>query len=109
MGTQEDFLRVFVEPETASTLEEVEVDPIAMVDLVDTIFASEDGHAKALTFSELLEVMLDHRSSKIATVKDVTNFRKYVRARATHIDGSIEYLKDMEKRAKVDIDTQIAV
>merc|ERR1712048_903743 len=53
--------------------------------------------------------MLDHRSSKVATVKDVTNFRKYVRARASHINKSIEDLRDFEKKAKINIETQIVV
>merc|ERR1712176_1731682 len=55
------------------------------------------------------DVMLDHRNSKEATVKDVTNFRKYVRARASHINRSIEELRDFEKKAKINIETQIVV
>eukprot|EP00929_Paragymnodinium_shiwhaense_P053373 TRINITY_DN26706_c0_g3_i1.p1 TRINITY_DN26706_c0_g3~~TRINITY_DN26706_c0_g3_i1.p1 ORF type:complete len:599 (-),score=178.30 TRINITY_DN26706_c0_g3_i1:245-2041(-) len=106
--TKSDFLVIFEKAETAALLNEIEVDVLAMVDLVDTIFTSEDGTERVLDFPGLLEVMLDHRSSKMATVKDVVDMRKYCRARLDKLADQIKNIQTREVEGKLKLETQIA-
>jgi len=107
--TQDDFMIVFLQRETALVLADVDVDPFGLVDIVDTIFASDDGTQKMLSFNDLLTFMLDHRSSKEASVQDITDLRKYTRARATRLSDSLVALRAMEKDHRIKLQTQVAV
>lgn len=87
---KEKFLDILQEKEAASLLSEVGVDVFGVVDLIDTIFATEHGTDRVLSFGDLVEVMMDQRNSNTATVKDITALRKYVRGRIDRLECSME-------------------
>lgn len=88
--TKKDFLDILAHKDSAMFLDEEEINVFALVDLVDTIFASEDGQDKVLTFSDLVEILLDQRGNNEASVKDGTELRKYIRGRIDRAEKSLE-------------------
>jgi|EP00927_Polykrikos_kofoidii_P077160 hypothetical protein len=103
-----DFLEIFQARDTALLLNEIEVDVFALVDLVDTIFAKEDGTEKKMEFPDLIEVMMDHRSSKSATVKNVTEIRKYCHVRMDYIQAKINEIWAKEIEARIILEAYIS-
>eukprot|EP00929_Paragymnodinium_shiwhaense_P108048 TRINITY_DN7437_c1_g1_i1.p1 TRINITY_DN7437_c1_g1~~TRINITY_DN7437_c1_g1_i1.p1 ORF type:complete len:598 (+),score=184.32 TRINITY_DN7437_c1_g1_i1:87-1880(+) len=94
---QDKFMKLLELEATAQLLTEVEVDAVGLVDIVDTLFKEADGSPKILSFGDLVSVMLDQRSTNTATVKDLTNIRKFIRGRlealeeqSEDIQGSLE-------------------
>lgn len=83
-----DFLGILQDTEATQLLLEVGVDVFGLVDLIDTIFATETGADRILEFGDLIEVFMDQRTSNTATVKDVTDLRKYVRGRLDLIESN---------------------
>jgi len=70
-----------------SILYDVGVDVVYLVDVADTIFASDMGededhdaehHEKQLSFDDFVRVVLDLRGTKTSRVKDVVNLRKHI-------------------------------
>jgi len=84
--TKEEFVELLHNPDAAGALEEVQVDIYELVDVIDTLFAADDGTARILTFPDLVEIMMDHRDTKALTIKDVTDLRKYCRSRLDIIE-----------------------
>jgi len=86
--SKQDFIHMLKHEKAATAiLHDVGVDLVGLVDIADTIFASdvdedEDNngkhHEKHLTFDEFVAVVLDLRGSKTARVKDVVNLRKHI-------------------------------
>lgn len=74
--TKADFLGIFQKKETALLLEELEVDAVELVDIIDTIFMESSGVERHLEFNELLIVLMNHRNTKVASVKDVVDLRR---------------------------------
>merc|ERR1711988_1795332 len=79
MGSNEDltisyneFCEILRKPEGIQALEDVDVNPLGIVDFAE-LFFFEDGKEKALSFEEFMEVILDLRESNGATVKDMLN------------------------------------
>lgn len=107
--SKEKFMIIFQNPDTARLLTEVDVDVLALVDLVDTIFANEDGTEKSLTFGDLVEVMLDQRTTKTATVKDLTDMRKYVRSRMEDMQEKVDYVLKHKDSSMFRMQAQLSV
>lgn len=84
--TKEMFVKILTDPKSAMLLSEVDVDVLAIVDLVDTIFATETGEERVLSFGDLVVTMMDQRDTNTATVKDITDMRKYVRGRLDKLE-----------------------
>jgi len=78
---KKEFLSILQDPEATQLLTEAQVDVFGLVDLIDTVFATETGAERVCDFGDLIEVFLDQRTSNTATVKDITTLRKYVRGR----------------------------
>ncbi|CAK0848559.1 unnamed protein product, partial [Prorocentrum cordatum] len=72
----------------AKELKEVGVDPIALIDHADWIYRNKD----ALTFSELLSVVLGLRGRNDAKVQDLVQMRKFLHTEMQRIEGSLENL-----------------
>eukprot|EP00927_Polykrikos_kofoidii_P063227 TRINITY_DN58040_c0_g1_i1.p1 TRINITY_DN58040_c0_g1~~TRINITY_DN58040_c0_g1_i1.p1 ORF type:complete len:588 (-),score=162.39 TRINITY_DN58040_c0_g1_i1:120-1883(-) len=107
--SKEKFMVIFQKPDTARLLNEVDVDVLALVDLVDTIFANEDGTEKSLTFGDLVEVMLDQRTTNTATVKDLTDMRKYVRSRMDDMQDKIDEVLEHKEASMIRLKAQMSV
>lgn len=88
--TKEQFLVILQDVQAARLLTEVKVDVVGLVDLIDTIFATETGIDRELSFGDLVEVCMDQRTTNTATVKDVTDLRKYVRGRLDRMEQLTE-------------------
>lgn len=69
----EEFVNIIQNTEAIKVLDDVGVDPVCVVDFAE-LFFYEDGQPVELTFEGLMEMMLDLRSSNVATVKDMLNF-----------------------------------
>jgi hypothetical protein len=72
----------------AKDLKEVGVDPIALIDHADFVYRNKD----ALTFSELLSVVLGLRGRNDAKVQDLVQMRKFLHIEMQRIEGSLESL-----------------
>lgn len=90
--TKKDFIDIVKDLNAARLLKAVEVDLFAVIDIVDAIFDAEGSdEERSLTFPEFIEVLLEHRSTADATVKDITDLRKYIRQRAERTDTELGY------------------
>mmetsp|Transcript_23960 Transcript_23960/g.55311 ORF Transcript_23960/g.55311 Transcript_23960/m.55311 type:complete len:620 (-) Transcript_23960:57-1916(-) len=77
-----DFIKLFSQKDCIALLSQIDVDVFGLIDLVDTIFADETGRGeKILSFGELLEVMLQQRSTQTVSIRDVTTLRKFFQSR----------------------------
>jgi len=103
------FLQLFRLKEVAMLLKEVEVDVFSLVDLVETIFATEEGGERELCFGDLIEVMLDQRTTNTATVKDLTDMRKYVKVRMDDMQEKCDDLKSTKEQSMVKLESQLAI
>jgi len=83
--TKEEFSQLLDVREACAALEEVGVDVCSLIDNIDFIFPEEadDGGQitqKELNFRDFLELILKLRGSNFATVKDMVDLRKFVKA-----------------------------
>jgi len=102
---KEAFLQLLDDPDTGFAFAEVEVDVVGLVDLVDTIFSEPDGGVDAVTglatlkertfdFAGLVEIMLEFRKYKAATVADLTQERKFSRDKMDLIIAELSGMKN---------------
>lgn len=78
-----EFAKLFDFPVACRALEEVGVDVIGLIDSIDLIFQpaqwdDEEQEEPTLKFEEFLEIVLAIRGSNKATVKDITDLRKFI-------------------------------
>lgn len=86
---KDTFMKILMDEQCTQLLAEVKVDCYGLVELVDTLFSTEDGDERVLFFPDLVELIMDQRNSNIATVKDVTDLRKFVKGRLDKLDLGI--------------------
>eukprot|EP00927_Polykrikos_kofoidii_P019656 TRINITY_DN19214_c1_g1_i2.p1 TRINITY_DN19214_c1_g1~~TRINITY_DN19214_c1_g1_i2.p1 ORF type:complete len:836 (-),score=158.75 TRINITY_DN19214_c1_g1_i2:122-2629(-) len=95
--SRDEFMQILDNIDAMRALQEVGVDVVGLVDFVDFIFGEDTSpeNARELTLSEFMEVVLQLRGSNTATVKDIVDFRKFVRnememaARASPIQSQL--------------------
>jgi len=73
------------------TMSEVDVDVVALVDLTDFLFKSEEN----MSFGKLLKTVMQLRGNNGATVKDIIDVRKFILQELYSIARSIQ---DLEKK-----------
>jgi len=73
--SKEEFMAILGFPEAVRALEEVEIDPVAVVDFAEHIFGS--GAGKTLSFQQFMEILLNLRNTNIATIKDLVDLKKH--------------------------------
>merc|ERR1712187_1077705 len=105
--SKEKFLRLFRQKDVQDLLREVDVDVLDLVDLVDTIFATESGEEKTITFPDLITTMLDQRTGNDATVKDLTDMQKYFKVRMEDLQEKSQLLLDEKVKTKLKITSQV--
>merc|ERR1719460_254725 len=69
-----EFEHLLLMPEGAKIIEEVGVDVVGLVDFADDIFKDD----VELTFPDFMELVLQLRSTNVATVRDIVDLRKLV-------------------------------
>merc|ERR1712110_1389065 len=67
-----EFSRIMEKPEALQTLEDVGVNPVAIVDFAELFFV-ENGCSIELPFDQFMEMVMDLRETNTAKVKDVMN------------------------------------
>jgi len=72
--TKEDFANIIIMPKSTKVLQAIGIDVIGLVDLIDYIYIEN----RPLSFTHLVEVVLQLRSNNTATVKDLVDFRRYL-------------------------------
>jgi len=85
-----NFLKILQDSAIANLLHEVKVEPLGMVDLIDTLFTNENADELVFRFSDIIEIIMDQRSSNIATVKDATDLRKFMKGRLDKLEQGVE-------------------
>eukprot|EP00746_Dinoflagellata_sp_MGD_P004486 gnl/MRDRNA2_/MRDRNA2_108669_c0_seq1.p1 gnl/MRDRNA2_/MRDRNA2_108669_c0~~gnl/MRDRNA2_/MRDRNA2_108669_c0_seq1.p1 ORF type:complete len:502 (-),score=76.32 gnl/MRDRNA2_/MRDRNA2_108669_c0_seq1:155-1660(-) len=83
----EEFTKIMAMPEALQALEDVDVNPVGIVDFAEFFFF-EDGTAVELTFEDFMECILDLRASNAATVKDVLDLWKKIKT-TTSKEGAV--------------------
>merc|ERR1711956_35954 len=82
MISKKEFEDLLNKEKAISILGEVGVDGVQLLDLKDTLFASDsefdDTDGRKLTFAEFMDLILDLRGCNNATVKDMVTLRKYI-------------------------------
>jgi len=73
-----EFSRLLSNPEAAKAIEDVGVDPVALVDYIDYIFEGCNDEDGGVSFANLVEVIFEFRGSHTSTVKDIVDMRKFV-------------------------------
>eukprot|EP00443_Scrippsiella_acuminata_P063161 CAMPEP_0115440850 /NCGR_PEP_ID=MMETSP0271-20121206/36513_1 /TAXON_ID=71861 /ORGANISM="Scrippsiella trochoidea, Strain CCMP3099" /LENGTH=815 /DNA_ID=CAMNT_0002866603 /DNA_START=107 /DNA_END=2552 /DNA_ORIENTATION=- len=92
-----EFEKLLEKPGAARLLQEVDVDVLGLVDLADYIFEDEDeelgdktdDEPYQLSFEKFMEVVLQLRGTNNATVKDIVDFRKFVKIRLSNFEERI--------------------
>eukprot|EP00927_Polykrikos_kofoidii_P084895 TRINITY_DN9081_c0_g1_i2.p1 TRINITY_DN9081_c0_g1~~TRINITY_DN9081_c0_g1_i2.p1 ORF type:complete len:652 (-),score=149.45 TRINITY_DN9081_c0_g1_i2:16-1971(-) len=84
MISKVEFAQILENAQAARILSEVGVDVFGLVELSDFIFEKEDENGARfegqLTFADFMEVVLQLRGSNVASVKDMTDLRKFMSA-----------------------------
>jgi voltage-gated sodium channel len=78
--SKQEFQRIIENQEAARALQALGVDVVQMVDMADTLFASDidSSDFKELSFGEFMEAVVKLRGDNFATVKDLVNLQKFV-------------------------------
>jgi len=81
--SKREFLDILRDNKAMRALHKVEVDVFTLLDNADFIFNQIDAegneYEKELTFDEFMTVIIDLRAGNFATVKDITNLRKFIK------------------------------
>eukprot|EP00928_Gymnodinium_smaydae_P024702 TRINITY_DN19914_c0_g8_i1.p1 TRINITY_DN19914_c0_g8~~TRINITY_DN19914_c0_g8_i1.p1 ORF type:complete len:615 (+),score=99.91 TRINITY_DN19914_c0_g8_i1:48-1892(+) len=72
--SRSEFEELLFTPEAARVIQDVGVDVVGLVDFLDHLF--HDG--ADISFTDFMELLLQLRSSNVATVKDIVDMRKYL-------------------------------
>merc|ERR1711871_767825 len=85
--SKSEFEVILETKELAQAMKDVGVDPINLVDYVDTIFRANvySKEQPKLTFEEFMHQVLSYRQADVATAKDVVDLR----SRLKDIEGKI--------------------
>merc|ERR1711966_142945 len=79
--SKEEFSKLLEFPEACHALHEVGVDTIMLVDNIDFIFGRYDeDESDELKFEEFMALLLELRGSNAATVKDIVELQKFIKA-----------------------------
>lgn len=95
--SKKEFAEVLACDDALQVLNEVGVDPLALVDLADFIFNDNDGNEIHLTFSDFMEIVMEMRSSQGATVKDMMHLVKVVRTEMRKLEARISGREPIRK------------
>jgi len=92
-----ELLLVLEKPEACRLLQDVGVDVVGLIDQIDIIFAddtmTDESGSVEMDFPRLVELILSQRNSCTATVKDVIDLRKFIRAQVGTTNKSIERIE----------------
>merc|ERR1719453_364318 len=89
--SRKEFVLMMTNHDAVHALQDVGVDAVGLVDFVDIIFGSDEGEDDmgALTFQSFMEIVLQFRGSNIATVKDLVEIQKSLRAQISGLANQI--------------------
>jgi len=99
--TRREFESILHQNRATAALKEVGVDPVALVDFAELIFQSDQcgkEFEKTLGFHEFMDLVLQLRGSKGATVRDVVDLRKFIQADSNCVNLRLARLEERLKR-----------
>jgi hypothetical protein len=99
--SQEQFVRMLMNPEMLNTIQGLGIDTFALVDATDYIFSGLEKEAEAkkvktpagLTFEAFVDILLKMRGKNTATVGDVNENTRFMRYMISKLEGSIEDMR----------------
>lgn len=89
--SKDEFEKMIMNTQATRALEEIDVDVVGLIDIAETIFATEIGSGtfdRKLTFEEFMEILLQMRGSNKATVRDVVELRKDIHKVIQKLDAT---------------------
>jgi len=98
--SKDELLHILDNSETARHLQDAGVDVVGLVDFADVIFQSDESgreYNKQLGFNEFMKLVLQHRGSNTATVRDIVDLRKFMHTRSTQISNQMARVEDRLK------------
>jgi len=92
--SKQEFVRIVSNEDAVQVLQDVDVDPVSLVDLADFIFNDlVTGTERKLTFADFMEIVFQIRGGNAATVKDVVDFRKFARLQSVQTQTKLAQLE----------------
>jgi len=76
--SKSEFMQILAHPGVAEALNEVNVDPVGIVDFADYIFDDASNKSDEISFDDFMKLVLSLRGSNHVTVKDIVDLRKHV-------------------------------
>jgi len=100
MISKSEFERLLENPQAVNLLNKVDVDVYAFVDLADFLFEDEDGDEPVqMSFSKFMETVLQLRGSNAATVKDIVDLRKFIKAQLNIMNEKMDRKQSVLRRS----------
>lgn len=102
---KEEFLQLLHNKAAANILQDTGVDVVGLVDVADTIFEANPEDAdedRSLSFAEFMNLVLDLRGSNTATLKDITELRRHINSKFSHLENKILEHLDVSLRRSPD-------
>eukprot|EP00927_Polykrikos_kofoidii_P070953 TRINITY_DN6730_c1_g2_i1.p1 TRINITY_DN6730_c1_g2~~TRINITY_DN6730_c1_g2_i1.p1 ORF type:complete len:737 (+),score=95.58 TRINITY_DN6730_c1_g2_i1:106-2316(+) len=94
--TKEAFENMLMSPKAARAMDEIGVDVVGLADLSDYLF--QDGIE--ISFSDLIELVLQLRGSNVSTVRDLVDLRRYMHKELADIQSNIMLITPQSERAE---------
>mmetsp|Transcript_79417 Transcript_79417/g.247214 ORF Transcript_79417/g.247214 Transcript_79417/m.247214 type:complete len:597 (-) Transcript_79417:56-1846(-) len=76
--SKSEFMQILAHPGVAEALNEVNVDPVGIVDFADYIFDDASNKSDEISFDDFMKLVLSLRGSNHVSVKDIVDLRKHV-------------------------------
>jgi len=99
--TKREFESILHNERATRALKEAGIDPVALVDFAELIFQSDacgKEFEKTLNFHDFMDLALQLRGSKGATVRDVVDLRKVIQADSSCLNLRLARLEERLKR-----------
>jgi len=88
-----DFISIIKDETAIDTFKEIDLDPVGIVDFIDTFFAgehaSEDG---TINFAALADIVLSLRGGNKVNVKDLSQVRRYIHVQFNKLHERLDSL-----------------
>eukprot|EP00928_Gymnodinium_smaydae_P018136 TRINITY_DN16901_c0_g1_i1.p1 TRINITY_DN16901_c0_g1~~TRINITY_DN16901_c0_g1_i1.p1 ORF type:complete len:680 (-),score=160.38 TRINITY_DN16901_c0_g1_i1:33-2072(-) len=102
MISKKEFAMILEKPEAVLALQEVDVDPLALVEMSEYIFSEEEG-TEELDLADFMEAILQLRGVNTATVKDLVDLRRWILSKFLLLEDRLTGLKPLRRGSHLDV------
>jgi hypothetical protein len=106
--SQQEFQAILNERKILEALQEVEVDPVTLVDFADMFFIN-DGEPIELSFESFMDMVMSLRGSNNATVKDVMNLWKQMSPKLGAISNDVAELDEKVDSVETEMEAIVSI